>query len=71
MFVIEQHQAALVFDHRLKHPITASVNSPSDIENIFDMITYNKGASVLKMLKDTLTEEIFRKSLSLYLNTNK
>lgn len=71
MFVIEQHQAALLFDHRLKHPITASVNSPSDIEDIFDEITYNKGASVLRMLKHTMTEELFRKSLSVYLNTYK
>lgn len=71
MFVIEQHQSALAYDHRPRHPITASVNTPDEIEDIFDTITYNKGASVLRMLKHTLNDYIFRKSLTLYLNTNK
>lgn len=71
IFVIEQHQSALAYDHRPRHPITASVNTPDEIENIFDTITYNKGASVLRMLKHTLNDDIFRKSLMLYLKTNK
>lgn len=71
MFVIEQHQEALAHDHRPTHPITASVHAPDEIENIFDTITYNKGGSVLRMLKHALTDDIFRLSLSHYLNTYK
>lgn len=61
----------MVYDHRPKHPITASVLTPEEIEGIFDTITYNKGASVLRMLKFALTDDLFRESLILYLNTYK
>ncbi|XP_025419873.1 aminopeptidase N-like, partial [Sipha flava] len=71
MFVIEQHQTALAYDHRPKHPLTASVNTPKEIIEIFDTITYSKGASILRMLKHSLDDDIFRSSLSLYLNNNK
>lgn len=71
IFVIEQHQDALAYDHRPRHPITASVNTPNEIQGIFDTITYSKGASVLRMLKHALNDDIFRTSLTLYLNTNK
>lgn len=71
MFVIEQHQVALAYDHRPRHPITASVNTPDEIDDIFDTITYNKGGSVLRMLSYTLTNDIFRSSLILYLDTYK
>jgi len=70
IFVIEQHQEALSYDHRPRHPITASVNTPDEISDIFDTITYNKGASVLRMLYNVLKDEIFRTSLSTYLKTN-
>ncbi|XP_060865932.1 aminopeptidase N-like [Metopolophium dirhodum] len=71
LFVIEQHQKALAYDHRPCHPITATVNDPTEIQNIFDTITYNKGASVLRMLNHVLNDDIFRTSLTLYLNTYK
>lgn len=69
LFVIEQHQEALVYDHRPRHPITATVNHPNEIQDIFDTITYNKGASVLRMLNHALNDDMFRTSLTLYLNT--
>jgi len=71
IFVIEQHQEALAYDHRTRHPITANVKEPNEIQSIFDIITYNKGASVLRMLKHTLNDDIFRTSLTLYLNNYK
>lgn len=70
MFIIEQHQEALAYDQRPKHPLTASVNTPEEISEIFDTISYSKGASILRMLRHTLGENIFRLSLSSYLNTN-
>lgn len=71
MFVIEQHQNALSYDHVPRHSITTEVNSPIEIKNLFDTITYSKGAAVLRMLSYMLTENIFRRSLSSYLNTYK
>ncbi|XP_050443426.1 aminopeptidase N-like [Adelges cooleyi] len=71
LFVIEQHQAALSYDQRPRHAITSSVQSPDEIEGIFDGISYDKGASVLRMLKYTLGSKLFRDSLILYLKTHK
>jgi alanyl aminopeptidase len=43
------------------------VNGSDDIENAFDAITYDKGASVLSMFEDFLGEETFRRGIHAYL----
>ncbi|MGC9071912.1 MAG: M1 family metallopeptidase, partial [Acidilobus sp.] len=48
------------------HPVHVEVTSPSEIEAIFDEISYGKGASVLRMVEYFLGES-FRKGLSSYL----
>ncbi|KAL5244511.1 hypothetical protein ACI65C_011922 [Semiaphis heraclei] len=67
LFVVEAHQNSLEYDQTPRHPITTSVNTPEEIDNIFDTITYSKAASVLRMLKYMVTENLFRKSLQSYL----
>src|SRR3989344_5847926 len=42
------------------HPIEVEVNSPEEIEEIFDEISYQKGGSVLRMLESHIGEESFR-----------
>ena len=49
------------------HPINVTVNTPGEIDEIFDKISYDKGGSILHMLEDHVGEEIFRKGLHLYL----
>uniref|UniRef100_A0A8C5M2Z4 Aminopeptidase n=1 Tax=Leptobrachium leishanense TaxID=445787 RepID=A0A8C5M2Z4_9ANUR len=52
------------------HPLTSNeeeVNTPAEISELFDSITYNKGASVIRMLSFFLTEGLFVKGLSTYL----
>ncbi|MGC8662340.1 MAG: M1 family metallopeptidase [Candidatus Micrarchaeia archaeon] len=49
------------------HPINVKVDTPAEIESIFDSISYNKGGSVLRMLEDYAGSEIFRKGLHRYL----
>ncbi|VVC40908.1 Hypothetical protein CINCED_3A014501 [Cinara cedri] len=71
LFVIDQHQKALAYDQTPRHPITTSVSTTDDISDVFDTITYNKAASVLRMLKYLVNENIFRASLQSYLNINK
>ena len=49
------------------HPIEVEVNSPNEIEEIFDDISYAKGGSVLRMLEAYVGEEQFRLGVSAYL----
>ncbi len=49
------------------HPIQVTVNHPDEIGEIFDEISYSKGASIIRMLADYLGAENFRLGLSHYL----
>lgn len=49
------------------HPIHAEVHSPEEIEEVFDDISYGKGASVLRMIVDFIGEQSFRRGVSSYL----
>jgi puromycin-sensitive aminopeptidase len=49
------------------HPIEAEVNSPDEIGEIFDTVSYSKGASVIRMLASFLGEKNFRDGLRYYL----
>jgi puromycin-sensitive aminopeptidase len=48
--------------------IEYTVLSPEDCRSMFDVLTYEKGASVLRMLEQYLGGEEFRKGIALYLN---
>lgn len=50
------------------HPIEVPVHDPEEINEIFDAISYNKGAATLHMLHTYLGSEDFRRGLSRYLN---
>ena len=52
------------------HPIEQEVKDPAEISQLFDAISYSKGASVIRMLEQFLTPEIFRQGLHQYLNAN-
>lgn len=70
-FVIEAHTPALSEDAmHSTHPIQATVGDPKEIEEIFDNISYFKGASTVKLLRDYLTDEVFRAGLQYYLSKN-
>ena len=49
------------------HPIDVKVSSPSEIREIFDAISYDKGGCVLRMLESFVTEKMFRAGLRAYL----
>jgi len=52
---------------RHTHPIEVTVNHPSEIGEIFDEVSYSKGASVIRMLASYLGEKDFRDGLRYYL----
>ncbi|XP_068219694.1 glutamyl aminopeptidase-like [Palaemon carinicauda] len=67
-FVIDDLQRVMVLDSQLSsHPIVQAVNHPDEITEIFDSISYSKGASVLRMLEDFLGPETFRAGVSSFL----
>uniref|UniRef100_A0A670KCE6 Aminopeptidase n=1 Tax=Podarcis muralis TaxID=64176 RepID=A0A670KCE6_PODMU len=53
---------ALASSHPLSFP-EAEINTPAQISEVFDAIAYSKGASVLRMLSEFLTEDCFKKGL--------
>ncbi|HVP67242.1 MAG TPA: M1 family aminopeptidase [Anaeromyxobacteraceae bacterium] len=60
--------AALHLDAlRSTHPIRAEVKNPEDMGEAFDLITYEKGGAVLRMLEAWLGESGFREGIRLYM----
>ena len=49
------------------HPIEIPVHHPNEIGEIFDEVSYSKGASIIRMLADYLGEKDFRDGLRYYL----
>ena len=49
------------------HPIEVSVGHPAEISEIFDKVSYSKGASILRMLHEYLGSAVFQKGLQHYL----
>ncbi|XP_069315127.1 glutamyl aminopeptidase isoform X2 [Eulemur rufifrons] len=53
------------------HPIIVTVTTPAEITSVFDGISYSKGASILRMLEDWMTPELFQKGCQMYLEKYK
>ncbi|KYB24889.1 Glutamyl aminopeptidase-like Protein [Tribolium castaneum] len=49
------------------HPIIQTVETPDQITEVFDSVSYNKGASVLRMLETVVTPATFQKGVTNYL----
>ncbi|KAL6344635.1 hypothetical protein AAG906_002541 [Vitis piasezkii] len=49
------------------HPIEVEINHAGEIDEIFDAISYRKGASVIRMLQSYLGAECFQRSLASYI----
>ncbi len=70
-FVSSDTNRALSLDGlRSSHPIEQEVSNPAQIGELFDAISYSKGASVLRMLESFLGAETFRQGLNKYLTTH-
>ncbi|KAJ8958114.1 hypothetical protein NQ318_006043 [Aromia moschata] len=67
-FVNDSYIKALELDSlKNSHPIEVPVGNPSEIDEIFDDISYNKGASVIRMLHHYIGDADFRQGMHLYL----
>ena len=52
------------------HPIEQEVKDPAEVSQLFDAISYSKGASVIRMLEQFLTPATFRQGLYQYLSSH-
>lgn len=67
-FINSHLGSALSLDsQRSSHPIEVDCPDANKINQIFDSISYSKGASVLRMLSGVVGEEKFLKGVSIYL----
>jgi puromycin-sensitive aminopeptidase len=69
-FSTEREQGLTVDGLHTTRPIEFPVNSPNDAVAMADVITYQKGGSVLKMLEQYLGEEVFRDGIRHYLRAH-
>ncbi|KAH9282431.1 Aminopeptidase N [Echinococcus granulosus] len=71
-FAVHQLQKVFFVDSlSTTHPVFLPVSHPDEINDIFDAISYNKGASVLRMMEAFLGREVFRQGLKIYLSRHK
>ncbi|BES97198.1 aminopeptidase [Nesidiocoris tenuis] len=69
-FVVHDLQNVLEQDaYKSSHPVSAPVSHPNEIDEIFDSISYGKGASIIRMMDHFLTTPVFKRGLTNYLNS--
>ncbi|KAM8706835.1 hypothetical protein ACLKA7_011004 [Drosophila subpalustris] len=67
-FVTAELHPVLKIDATLaSHPIVKSIESPNEITEYFDTITYSKGAALVRMLEDLVTEVKLKNATTRYL----
>lgn len=67
-FVLNEVQAVFTLDAlSTSHKIWIEVRNPDEINEIFDRISYGKGAAIIRMMYHFLTEQVFKDGLSSFL----
>ncbi|XP_061414451.1 aminopeptidase N-like [Lethenteron reissneri] len=71
LFVMSELHRVFSMDSLVSsHPLSSAeedINTPGEINELFDSISYSKGGSVLRMLSSFLTEPVFVEGLNTYL----
>src|SRR5579875_1867531 len=70
-FGMEREAALAVDGLHTTRPIEYPVGTPEDAEGMFDVLTYQKGGSVLLMLEQFLSEAAFRDGVRRYLDQHR
>ncbi|KAI0018365.1 peptidase family M1-domain-containing protein [Xylariomycetidae sp. FL0641] len=67
-YVVDNLQSALGLDSlRSSHPIEVPVKKASEVDQIFDAISYSKGSCVLRMISTYLGEDVFLEGVRRYI----
>jgi puromycin-sensitive aminopeptidase len=67
-FGLERGEAFTTDALKSTRPVEYEVIAPADADGMFDIITYSKGCSVLRMLMMYMGEDTFFKGVALYIN---
>jgi len=70
-FGVERARAMATDGLRTTRAIEYPVGRPEEAEDMFDEITYDKGASVVRMIERYLGEDSFRRGINLYLDKHR
>ncbi len=70
-FGVSRAQAFATDGLKSTRTIEFPVKRPEEAQGMFDILTYQKGASVLRMLEQFLGPEVFRRGISFYLSKHK
>jgi aminopeptidase N len=62
------HVAMRGDDLRASHPVAVEVSRPEEIADIFDSVTYAKGAALIRMMDAFIGADTFRSGLTHYLS---
>eukprot|EP00731_Ephydatia_muelleri_P032160 Em0023g667a len=67
-FFTDVNQVAMLEDGLNEtHPIIQAASTPAEINELFDAISYEKGGSVIRMIRDWMGDENFRQGIQSYL----
>jgi puromycin-sensitive aminopeptidase len=69
-FATEKAAALKVDGLRATRPVEITVERPEEADAMFDVLTYQKGSAVVRMLEQYLGAEKFREGLRLYMKTH-
>jgi puromycin-sensitive aminopeptidase len=69
-FGMDRAAAARVDSLNSTHPIECPVNRPEEAQELFDVISYEKGCAVLYQIEQFIGEEIFRNGITAYLKAH-
>jgi puromycin-sensitive aminopeptidase len=69
-FGVEREAAMAVDGLHATRPVEFPVGRPEEAQGMFDVLTYQKGGSVLRMLEQFLGAEVFRDGIRDYLRTH-
>lgn len=66
-FAVSRAAASRVDALKSTHPIECHVERPEDAAELFDVISYEKGCSVLRQIEQFIGEDVFQAGISAYL----
>ena len=69
-FGVEREAALAVDGLHATRPVEFPVGRPEEADGMFDVLTYQKGGSVLRMLEQFLGPDVFRDGITDYLTTH-